>query len=225
MGFARSWVDCVSSQRWVKRSRSERGHRLESLPLVGLLHRDHVVEDQVAIVIVPIGEPELCLVLLQTFLCRQAGHVLSPGQELLRGGALDQQHDHRPIIGSQGDRIGDRRINAVGLEGRGSGHPTTKLTSLPGTTIDLADRLALEQGGDPLVAAGCGFELRPIGVGRHDNPAPELAVDLHRDLDLVVLQEGRVVGRPGLVGQGPVVAQDLPELLGEVRSERRRAAA
>jgi hypothetical protein len=42
-----------------------------------------VVEDQVAIVVVTIGEPEFCLVLLQTFLGRQAGHVLSSGQVLL----------------------------------------------------------------------------------------------------------------------------------------------
>ena len=59
------------------------GHRLEPLPLVGLLHRDDVVEDQVPIVVVPIGEPELCLVRLQTILGRQAGHVLPPG-EILR---------------------------------------------------------------------------------------------------------------------------------------------
>ena len=84
LGVRRSWVDCVSSQRWVKQIAKRTGHRLESLPLVGLLHRDHVVEDQVAIVVVPIGEPELGLVRLQTLLGRQAGHVLSPALEILR---------------------------------------------------------------------------------------------------------------------------------------------
>ena len=39
-----------------------------------------MVEDQVAIVVVTIGEPELCFVLLQTFLGRQAGHVVSFGK-------------------------------------------------------------------------------------------------------------------------------------------------
>src|SRR5208282_5219681 len=66
------------------------GHCLESLPLVRLLRRDDVVEDQVAIVVVAIGEPEFRLVLLQTFLGRQAGHVLCPLRaRIASGGALD----------------------------------------------------------------------------------------------------------------------------------------
>ena len=59
------------------------GDGLEPLARVGLLRRDDVVEDQVAIVVVAIGEPELRLVWLQALLGRQAGHVMSSTLELL----------------------------------------------------------------------------------------------------------------------------------------------
>ena len=81
----RTVVDRLREQPALGQQVAERaGHRLESLPLVRLLHRDDVVEDQVAIVVVTIGEPEFCLVLLQTFLGRQAGHVLCPFRARIR---------------------------------------------------------------------------------------------------------------------------------------------
>ena len=61
-----------------------------------------------------------------------------------------------------------------------------------------------------------------VGLGRNDDPTPDLAVDLHRHLDFLVLQERRVVGGPGLVGQGLVMAENLPEFLGKMRRQGRK---
>ena len=96
-------------------------------------------------------------------------------------------------------------------------YPITKLTSLPGTTTTLrivlpSSRAAIRS--SPRAAASM---LRGIGVGGNDDAAPQLAVDLDRDLDLVVLQQRRVVGGPGLVGQG------LGRGPGSARAPRRRA--
>src|SRR3712207_6864631 len=54
------------------------------------------------------------------------------------------------------------------------------------------------------------------------SPPAHLAVDLHGDLDLLVVQEFGVVGRPGGVGQALGMAQELPQLLGDVRGQRRQ---
>ncbi len=77
----RSFVDRLREQPALGEQVAERpGHGLKPLPLVGLLGRDGMVEDQVPVVIVPIGEAELRLVLLEALLGRQAGHG-----HLLRG--------------------------------------------------------------------------------------------------------------------------------------------
>ena len=97
---------------------------------------------------------------------------------------------------------------------------------LPRLGDDLAHRLPRESAPAPsrrpgprLSSAAASASAGTVSLAVH------LAVDLHRDLDLVVLQQGRVERRPGLVGQRRRVAEDLPELLGERAGPTARAAA
>ncbi len=84
------------------------------------------------------------------------------------------------------------------LSDKTSGHPTTKLTSLPGTTTTLRIGLPFEQRGDLARPPRRRLDRGAVGVRRHDDPAAELAVDLHGDLDL-----RRPSGAPGRSsGQG-----------------------
>src|SRR4051812_1535055 len=54
---------------------------------------------------------------------------------------------------------------------------------------DLAEGLAPDQGGDPLVVIGRPLEVAAVGVGGHDDPPADPAVDLDGDLDLLVAQK------------------------------------
>src|SRR5262249_21931905 len=78
---------------------------------------------------------------------------------------------------------------------------------------DLTDRLALEERGDLLVLACGGFGCFAPGIGRDDDPSAQLAVDLHRDLDFVVLQQRGVVARPRLERECLAVSEDFPKFL------------
>src|SRR5688572_20615092 len=60
---------------------------------------------------------------------------------------------------------------------------------------DLADRPPLQQRSDLRVGPDRGLQLGPVVGGRNDHTQPDLAVDLHRDLD-------RLVDQPGGVGLG-----------------------
>ncbi len=71
--------------------------------------------------------------------------------------------------------------------------PHHEIDQLPRHNHHLANRLALQQGRDPLVAAGDGFDLGTVGARRNDNLAAQLAVDLNGDLDFFILQERGIV--------------------------------
>ena len=59
------------------------------------------------------------------------------------------------------------------------------------------------------------------GIGGHRDLAADFAVDLHRNLDHIGVQVLRIGLGPPLVGERLLMAQALPELLGDVRREGR----
>ena len=69
------------------------------------------------------------------------------------------------------------------------------------------------------IAAGRGLGGGAVGLGRNQDPAPDLAVDLHRHLNLSIFQECRIERRPGRMGQRLLVAENLPELFGKMRGQ------
>src|ERR1700694_849585 len=52
-------------------------------------------------------------------------------------------------------------------------------------------------------------------VCRHDNAAAQLAVDLHRDFDLVFFRQRGIVLRPGGAQQASLFTQPFPAFVGE----------
>ena len=104
---------------------------------------------------------------------------------------------------------------------RPEGQPTTKLTMRPGTTTTLRTVAPVEQLGDPRVGPSGGLVVGLRRARGHGDLAPDLAVDLHRDLDGVVDQQ-RGIGL-GEVGERERagLTEPLPQLLGHVRRERR----
>ena len=72
-----------------------------------------------------------------------------------------------------------------------------------------------------LVGQRRGLQRVGVGVGGHRDAAADLAVDLHRVLDGVLDEVLRVGHRERPVRQRGVVAQPLPQLLGQVRRQRR----
>ena len=101
----------------------------------------------------------------------------------------------------------------------GPSAPTTRLTSLPGTTMTLRTS-PVELVGDRL--AGGGLHRVAVGVRGDRDPPADLAVDLDDDLDLVVDQQRGVRRRPaGWSWTRAVVAETAPQLLGDERADRR----
>ena len=93
-----------------------------------------------------------------------------------------------------------------------------------GATMSL--RSSVRPGGPaPASASDGGLGLGVGGVGRHLDHGAHLAVDLHGHLDGVVDQEAGSASGNALPRQGSVVAQARPQLLGDVRGERREHAA
>ena len=70
-------------------------------------------------------------------------------------------------------------------------HQMTTFTSLPGTTIDPLDRLPRDELLNIGVGQRCALDRAVVGRGRHANRAAQLAVDLHDEFDLVLLQRRR----------------------------------
>ena len=92
-------------------------------------------------------------------------------------------------------------------------------TSRPATTMTFFG-VAPSRSAYNLVVGQRLHSSRRQGVGGDRDVAADLAVDLHRVLDGVLDEVLRVGHRERAVGQGLVVAEPLPQLLGEVRRQR-----
>src|SRR5262245_32979731 len=85
----------------------------------------------------------------------------------------------------------------------------------------LADLGAVQVALHPLVGHGGRAGGVLVDSAWHGQGRPELPVDLDRQGDRVLLDQARVPGRPGCVRQALAMAQPVPQLLAEVRRERR----
>ena len=113
---------------------------------------------------------------------------------------------------TDGYRRAYRAVSPVGV---------TTLTSLPG---DLDHAPARGRPGSAARAprpAPCARSPRPA-CRRDDQPVAQLAVDLHRQLDRLGGGQRRVGRRPGLLVDAVRLAAPLPQLLGDVRRDRRQ---
>ena len=83
----------------------------------------------------------------------------------------------------------------------------------------LDDGIAFQVAPDVLRFAGLCQDAFLVLVDTDHHNAPALAVDLDRDLDGVFLERILAVFRPGFIGQGAVVAQDLPHLFADMGTD------
>ena len=82
--------------------------------------------------------------------------------------------------------------------------------------------LAREVLADVLVALRNLDDLGLLRFGRDRDLAAHLAVHLHRNLEHVGFEKGRIRDGPGVVRERLLVPEPLPQLLGEMRRERRQ---
>ena len=144
--------------------------------------------------------------------------------------------DHADVVGQEraaaGERIAAARRRQHASAATSSrfrmvrtapAYLTTMLTSLPPATITFTTVLPAMCAATAGSASAASRMLVLRAVGRHGHPAADLAVDLHRDHDLVGPGDlGVEAPASGANTMPPSWPSVLPQLLGHVRRERRQ---
>ena len=101
-------------------------------------------------------------------------------------------------------------------------HFTTRFTSLAGTTITFTTVFPAMRDCTFSSASAAASISFGIGIGGHAHHVHELAVDLHRNLELVFLGELGIAHGPGGSKDRSLFAQFLPQLSRKIGRERRQ---